>query len=171
MYTEFRIVIWLYLTSLRKSEVIFEILFPLAIGGGVSYLVIKNPDILDYSGYLSTAISFLGVLLGFSMAVITILITGSGKTFEAIKAYAIETKKDGSKTSLFRLLFINLAYSIILEAFLLMTLLIQPFISVFLGSKSVWNYLGFGIVIVLIIHVLLLTIRNITNLYLALSKR
>ena len=76
-----------YYCSIRKNEVFFEIIFPLlcALGCTYSYFRLgKVHNALDgLSGLLPTAIS---ILIGFTVMLITLLLTSNGENINKLKA-------------------------------------------------------------------------------------
>lgn len=92
IYMEWLIPIKDYYFSIRKNEVIFEIAVPLLISVVCSFMYFNNGKIftaLDgLAELLPTAIS---ILIGFTVMLITLLLTSSGDNVDLLKT--IETDK------------------------------------------------------------------------------
>lgn len=120
--------------------------------------------------FVEASINLVGILLGFSITIITILVTGGNLNLEEIKRIKTKTVISGQPISLFRSLLINFTYSVVIEAFLLLSFLIYPFLFSIIDIPSYMKFGGFSVTVVLVIHTLLLTVRNMSNLYFILSK-
>lgn len=169
MYLEFFLIISDYFKTLNRKIFIYEWIFPFVI----TFLCTFIGCILDFEVFVSfkdSAINVIGVLLGFSIAVITIITTGSGPNIEQIKNYETSIVIDTKKISLYRLFLINFTYSVILEVILIISCLLMPLLNtIFLFSFSV-KLIMYSIMVFIVFHILLLTLRNITDFYLIISK-
>lgn len=118
-----------YYCSIRKNEVFFEIIFPLlcALGCTYSYFRLgKVHNALDgLSGLLPTAIS---ILIGFTVMLITLLLTSNGENINKLKAKELKIKVISKKAEFISRIaysvftFIILRNSIIAFGFLLSVL-------------------------------------------------
>jgi hypothetical protein len=170
MNIEFLLLIVDYFKTLRRREFLLEWMAPLIIG--VLCAIIKSPekDVIEILKALSSGgISLLGVLIGFSIAVLTILVTSSSENIQEIKNTKTDFIKSHKRLSLFDLLLTNYAYSVVAEVLvLIVNILIAS--SMFSFEGRVQKFIIFFDVF-LLSHVLLLTLRNITNFYFILSKK
>lgn len=171
MYTEFLYSIFDYYRTLDKRTIIYEIILPFVFGGLVFYILYFKGDLTRIGDYRENVLTLLGVLVGFSITIITILTTGTSKNLNEIKQRPSSKKLGSIPLSLFDILLINFTYSVVLEILLIIVHLIYPFIlsnyKIDLGIKTI----VFSIIFSTVIHVLLLTIRNMTDFYLILLKR
>ena len=110
------------------------------------------------------------VLVGFSITIVIILTTGHSKNLDEIKKTKTKITLNSKKISLFRLLIINFTYAVIVEIFLILVCLIYPLILDKLAVPYYAKLIGFSIVFMLVIHILLLNIRNLTNFCLIITK-
>lgn len=84
MYLEFLFVIGDYFKTINKKIVLYEWGLPLIFS--IICIFFKDSFKLELFGEIKeVSISILGVLLGFSIAVITIITTGNGKNLEEIR--------------------------------------------------------------------------------------
>ncbi|MCS3532071.1 hypothetical protein [Chryseobacterium sp. JUb7] len=169
MYLEFFLIIVDYFKTLNRKIFIYEWLFPFI----VIFFCIYIGCILDFGVFISfkdSAINVIGVLLGFSIAVITIITTGSGPNIEQIKNHETSVTINNRKISLYKLFLINFTYSVILEVILIISCLLMPLLNkIFLFSFSI-KLIMYSIMVFIVFHILLLTLRNITDFYLIISK-
>lgn len=165
MYREFVFIFIDYLKTLNFRVFVFEVFIPLIIGGIVFVLSCRENDNASIVTYQKQILSLLGVLVGFSITIITILTASSGGNIDRIKKIKSKTKIGGHQASVFDLLLMNFVYSVVVEIILIIVHLVYPFFTTSLAMSRSWKLTGFCIVLALMMHILLLTIRNITNLY------
>ena len=165
IYMEWLIPIKDYYFSIRKNEVIFEIAVPLLISVVCTFTYFNNEKIfiaLDgLAELLPTAIS---ILIGFTVMLITLLLTSSGDNVELLKT--IETNKVLYKkpVTLYQGLHIQFSHSLFSEIFLLLLI----FLYLFLKGVGLYTVIGVGILgieIYLTLNILLSILRGIANLY------
>lgn len=168
MYSEYLFLVLDYFRTLKWKYFIYEWFVPLIISTGI-YFILKDKDISDLSDeFFNSSVSLLGVLVGFSITVITILVTTSSANIDEIKKTYTEYKIGKDFITLFKLFLINLTYSVVAEITILIFNLILPVVSNRLGNTSLTVLMVLDIL--LIVHILLLTIRNMTDFYFILFK-
>jgi len=167
MYLEYILLIIDYYKTLNKRLVLYEICIPLLISIGL-YFVINVTNLSLCVGFIKKSLPLLGILVGFSITIITILTTSHSRNIENIKNIKTKLKRGNDRITVYNLLIINFTYSVIIEIFLIIIQLIYPFFAGFLGLN--WKINGFIFSVYLLIHVLLLTIRNLTDFYFIISK-
>jgi hypothetical protein len=170
MYLEFLLLFIDYIKTVNKRIFIYEIVFPLIIGLAVFFLLRTGHQVSSCAGFRDSSLTLLGVLAGFSITIITILTTSQSKNIDAIKLNITDFKIGGKKISLFRLLLVNFTYSVVLEIILIIINLLAPLIIDNFNVSLNIKIIGFSIVVFFIIHILLLTIRNLTDFYMIISK-
>lgn len=172
MNIEFLLLIIDYFRILKRRDILLDWLAPsvLAIG-----FFIFNSDNSKISGTVvllaNNSIGLLGILVGFSIAVITLLITANTKNIEDIKSLVVGWINQYKSVSLFDLMIITYTYSVIMEIFLIifnLFLLSTGFIE---GKYTFNANLIASIDILFILHMLFVTIRNVTNFYFVLIKK
>ncbi|TJY37691.1 hypothetical protein [Pontimicrobium aquaticum] len=170
MYLEFLLLITDYFRTVSKRIFFFEWLFPFLIGVGVFLLLFFGSSTSATIVFKDNAINLLGILVGFSITIITILTTGQGQNLDEIKNKKTKIKINKEKITLFRLLLINFTYSVIIEVGLIIGCLIYPLLIENIEFNENLKYVGFSILVFLILHIMLLTMRNLTDFYLILVK-
>jgi len=170
MYLEFFILIVDYFRTLNKRIIIYEWLLPLVLGLIIFFLLKIGANVNATKIFKDNSINLLGILAGFSITIITILTTGHSRNLEQIKKVETKVKIGNNKVTLYRLLLINFTYSVILEAFLIIFCLTYPLVLSNLEIPIIGKYVVFSVLVFLIIHVLLLTIRNLTDFYLIITR-
>lgn len=157
MYGEFLYIILDYISTLSKREAVVEWGIPIVLG---LLCAIINPQV-QY-GAIADIVPFLGILLGFSIASLTFLL--SNKAIRATTQLCSSKRKiRGKVISLYKLLVVYLAYSIAMEAVLCIAYYIgKLFAGLDLGALSIVVNTVF---LILALNVLLTTIKMTTALY------
>lgn len=166
MYFEFIFVIGDYISTLTKRVALYEWGIPVVLGitsGVLSYL---NDANLLYN-VIQSAVPIIATLLGFTLAALTLFLTGNSKIEDA-KKYMTEKKVSGKRISLYKLIVISYSYLILIETILCIGYYIGilfPFI------YNIYVCVGLNtIFIVLMLNVFLSTIRSITDLYFVITR-
>jgi hypothetical protein len=170
MYLEFLLLIADYFRTVSKRIFLFEWLFPFIVGISIFLLLLFGSSTSATIVFKDNAINLLGILVGFSITVITILTTGQGQNLDEIKEKKTKIKINNELITLFRLLLINFTYSVIIEVALIIICLIYPLIIDNIKINENIKYVGFSTLVFLILHIMLLTMRNLTDFYLILIK-
>jgi hypothetical protein len=170
MYLEFLLLIADYFRTISKRVFIFEWLLPFIIGIGIFLLLYFGSTTSATIVFKDNAINLLGILVGFSITIITILTTGQGQNLDEIKNKKTNIKINKEQITLFRLLLINFTYSVIIEVGLIIVCLIYPLLIENIKFNQNLKYIGFSVLVFLILHIMLLTMRNLTDFYLILVK-
>lgn len=165
IYTEWLFPVKDYYCSIKKNEVVFEIIVPFlcAITCSVLYLYAGKVFLaLDgLSNLLPTAIS---ILIGFTVMLITLLLTSTGENVDKLKKTLTDKVLYRREVSLFQGLHIQFSHSLFSEIVLLLVIFVYLF----------WNGLGMpvsiGVVFLVIevyltLNILLSILRGITSLY------
>ncbi len=164
LYTDFSFTLVDYISVLKKREIAFEWVIPL-LAALLVYFKIENipgvqVDCKFMQSTISTLINLFAILVGFTMASIAIFTTADIK-----KVPILEKKSDreirGHKIKNHRFIFVNLIYSSVSSLIMLITTLVGTILLYFEEySVLILSVLVFGT-----LHVLFLSIRNITSLY------
>lgn len=165
IYMEWLIPVKDYYCSIRKNEFVFEIIIPLLTSLICVYTYCEKRKLLialdGLSELLPTAIS---ILIGFTVLLITLLLTSSSNNVERLKR--METKKVLHKKtiSLYQGLHIQFSHSLFSEIFLLLLV----FFYLFLKGIGLPHFISIIILlaeIYLILNILLSLLRGISNVY------
>lgn len=172
MYLDFLILIFDYFKSLNRRNVIFEWVLPLIIVALIIFLnIYNNYNFEIFFKFRELSLNILGVLLGISIAIITILVTGGGKNLEQIKNIETTVIINKKLISLYELLLINFSYTIVIEIFIILSCLVLPLFTKFILLGNEIKIALYGLLVFLTTQILLVTIRNITDFYLIVSKK
>lgn len=170
IYTEWLIPILDYYVSIRKNEAVFEIVVPVIVSVFCSNiyhthgLVIAALDHL--AELLPTAIS---ILIGFTVMLITLLLTSSGEGIDRIKNTATSKKLHNKQITLYQGLHIQFSHTLFSEIELLLIVFFYLFLSGF-GCPR-WLSIAFLFLeVYLTLNVLLSILRGIANLYFSFYK-
>lgn len=171
MNIEFILLVFDYFKVLKRRDFVSEWVLPLIISALVFVSNRGACDLLEsFRNSSGTITNLLGVLIGFSIAVITLLLTASSKNIEEIKTYTTQYKISGKQLTLYDLLLIHYSYSVVIEILLTIFNLIIPGLLKEYSPRLIVNLLN-SFNIFLVSHILLLTIRNITGFYFTLMKK
>lgn len=150
----------------------FEWFVPFIVMVLIIFLNICNSfNVEIFIKFKESSLNILGVLLGISIAIITILVTGGGKNLEQIRNVKTPVKINNKQISLYELLLINFSYTIVVEIFVILSSLVLPLFTKFILFPDTIKILLYGFLVFLTIQILLITIRNITDFYLIVSKK
>lgn len=141
----------------------------LALGSAILFDIGNAEKITSiFIGFIDTQINIVAILISFSVAIITILVSADNKNIQELKK--TESQKelynpvDGKQLSLFQVLLSNIAYNIIVEIFYLVCLiavsLLQAIIPV-IGLKYVTVLCVF-----VMMHILLVLLESVSQMYL-----
>lgn len=166
MYFEFLFVIGDYISTLSKRVALYEWGIPVALGITSGFLSYLNDANLLYN-VIQNAVPIIATLLGFTLAALTLFLTGNSKIEDA-KKYMTEKKVLGKRISLYKLIVISYSYLILIETILCIGYYIG---SLFPFINNIYVCVGLNtIFIVLMLNVLLSTIRSITDLYFVITR-
>lgn len=118
--------------------------------------------------FVNNSTSVLSLLVGFTVAMFTLLVTASNPNIDEIKTTNTEFKLYKKPVSIFKMLLIRTVYIILIESILLLFNLLYPF---FFTPCSALGQAFFGVDAFLLTHVIFANIGNIVNLYFILTKK
>ncbi|WP_297940606.1 hypothetical protein [uncultured Campylobacter sp.] len=160
MYREFFIVIIEYFKNLKSGIRVYEVYIPLSI----SLLLPLFGKDCKLDKFLNSSMTLISVLVGFTIAAISILLTSNLKSIEKSRKTSID-KFDFLKRpmTLFKLILSNLFYCILIGFFILI-------FGAICVAFNIENTVAFIIDLFFTIHILLVIIRNLVNLFLIAYK-
>ena len=163
-YLEFLFPLGDYFRTLNFKETTYEIITPAIIAFIVYYKLLCPPIISGISAYFSSILTLLAILIGFSIASVTVLATNSSTNVEELKSTMTERRIGDYKISLFRLIIINFIFALLIEIFCLIFNLSYGLLYK-TGHLKWFIEEYYAINVFLLLHIFLLNIRNITNFY------
>lgn len=138
---------------------------PLLIGILCYCLSIKyNNNLYDI---IEKIFPFITTLLGFTMAALTLFLTGN-KNIENTKQYITTKTLRGKRISLYEFIIISFSYLIIIESLMCVFFFIGL---LFPYTNGILSIVFNCVFIVLSFNILLMTIRTITDLYFIITKK
>lgn len=123
---------------------------------------------LTFSEFIDTQINIVAILISFSVAIITILVSADNKNIQCLKE--TESNKNqykpvnGKQLSLFQILLSNIAYNVIVEIIYLVSLIAISFMQNLLPIVML-KYIT-AICIFIILHVLSVLLESVAQMYL-----
>lgn len=161
----------------KRWEKLLFILVPI-IFGVINYIYILfcikncnlNFKINDvFNDYLNLQINVMALFITFSMAYLTILVTSSSKNVDELKTRTsciYELNKQ--PVFLYQIILTELTYSIIIEIILLALSFIQKLLLVICSKECIDIF--FSIDVILLVHIILILLRNVKNIYFSFWK-
>ena len=124
--------------------------------------------ISTFSGFIDTQINIVAILISFSVAIITILVSADNKNIQCLKETESNKKQykpvNGRQLSLFQILLSNIAYNAIIEIIYLVGLITLSLVQNLLPIITL-KYIT-AICIFIILHILFVLLESIAQMYL-----
>lgn len=157
IYDEFKCLITSYFKTLSFREFLFDIGIPILIG--ICFLKFVNiPTSSDKLSIVSQATTLISIFLGFTVASLAIILTSNSTKIKEAKQTPSD-KKIKKIVNLYQLLLIPFFYISFISFVELMILITTSMLSLD-GNKSI-----IAINLMIIFHILLVGMRNLTNLF------
>lgn len=170
IYTEWLRPIFHYYIAIKKNEAVFEILLPGVIAGIGSFWYSKagkvEAALAALAELLPTAIS---VLIGFTVMLITLLLTSDGEGITKIKAAKTGKKIHNKEITLYQGLHIQFSHSLISEILLLLLVFFYLFLKG-LGRGQHIGTIFLAFETYLTLNILFSILRGVANLYFSFYK-
>lgn len=165
IYTEWLQPIFHYYMTLRKNEAVFEVVTPIVIS-------VVSVSMYSYRGIIYKALSVLAellptsisVLIGFTVMMITLLLTSSGENIERIKGIKTERLINNKPVTLYQGLHIQFSHTLFSEVILLLIVFLYLFLDGLNLIKRI-EFLFLGVEVYLILNILLSVMRGMANIY------
>lgn len=168
-YLEFLFPIRDYLETTKLNEYIYEWGTPLIVTCLTYILFYKFEISINYISFSKYIAGIMAILIGFSMASVTILSTASGKTIALLKKQISKRAIGNKYITVYRWMLVNFTFALFGEiASLVFVSLLYAFKRC--GTPSILQHIVFGLNVWLVVHVVLLNIRNVTNFYLVFAR-
>lgn len=165
LYLEWLYPIRDYFKSSEKRELIFDVFVPIILSVAI-YCVSLWRDAIEVTTdkLASMLFSVTSVLIGFSIMLVTILLTSGGDGVKELKDRVIKKKLYGKNITLFQKLHIQFIYSLVTEVLLLLVILLFYFMH---DTLEVYSKDGYFLLVFVfgILNILFSLIREITNIY------
>jgi hypothetical protein len=130
--------------------------------------LIQFADTAQIQSINTTIINFSAILVGFSVASLTIIAASASKAIDDLKGRDTDRTLLGNPVSLYRLTVTNFVYILVVEFFVvflgIVHLLAQPLLS---DAVSRWSYV---IVLYFFAHTIVLNLRNLCAFYFTFIK-
>ncbi|MCM1508809.1 MAG: hypothetical protein NC177_17005 [Ruminococcus flavefaciens] len=157
-----------------RKRVFIKFLIPMLIAVTALLLAIffnignSEKVVLTFSGFIATQINIVAILISFSVAIITILVSADNRNIQCLKETESNKKQykpvNGRQLSLFQILLSNIAYNVIIEIIYLVGLITISLIENLLPIVLL-KYLT-AICIFIILHILLVLLESVAQMYL-----
>lgn len=142
---------------------IIALLFSLFLNMGSAEKVI-----LAFSGFVDTQINIVAILISFSVAIISILVSADNKNIQCLKETESNREQykpvNGKQLSLFQILLSNIAYNAIVEIIYLVVLIPISLVHQILPVESL-KYIVVACIFI-ILHILFVLLESVAQMYL-----
>lgn len=152
---------------IKKTALFLLILIPTALGVSIFHFADDANYLKNAADFRNNTVTVLGILIGFSISVFTVLLTIDNPHIRKAKEKKLNENKPKS-ISLYDSILVGLAYLIIVQGFLLIYNFVYP---VFIPVDSCYGKILFSINLAITIHVILILMRSILDVYFILTKR
>lgn len=161
-----------YFTSRKKlyNKFIIPLIIAIASLLFAIFSNIGNSEkiILTFYEFIDTQISIVAILISFSIAIITILVSADNKNIQCLKETDSNKKQykpvDGKQLSLFQILLSNIAYNAIVEIIYLVALIAISLLRNLLPIETL-KYIT-AVCIFIILHILFVLLESVAQMYL-----
>lgn len=125
-----------------------------------------------FSGFVNIQISAIAILISFSIAIITIMVSADNDNIKKIKTTASteckKLKRTGDTMSLFQVLLSNITYNVFVEAIYLILLIFCIFLQMFIGESAIKTIMS--ICVFFIVHIFHVLLESVGQVYLTFWK-
>ena len=159
---------------ISRKKVFTKFLVPMLIALAVLLLAIcfnignSEKVLVTFSGFVGTQINIVAILISFSVAIITILVSSDNKNIQHLKETESNKKQykpvNGKQLSLFQILLSNIAYNVIIEIIYLVGLITLSLVQNLLPIVTL-KYIT-SICIFIILHILFVLLESVVQMYL-----
>lgn len=161
------ITLWDYFKVKRFSVVLMNAL----VSGIATYFVFHVPKNIAFYNlieqFVNNSTSVLSILIGFTVAMFTLLVTASNKNIDEIKVRETDYTINNKRVTILQMLLIHNMYIILIESILLLFNLLYPFL---FDSTTLFGKFFFGVDVFLMTHIILVNIGSTLNLYFVVTK-
>jgi hypothetical protein len=166
---EYLLLVYEFFTTKRLRSILVIVVLPIILGLLIKFQLKGSLYYVDSAkDYISSIINVLGVLLGFCISILTVLLSVDNPNISLAKNHETKHKLNGKTLTVFDTIVINLAYLIVIEGILLIANFIYP---IFIDIKGETGKLLFTINICITIHIILMLMRCILDFYFIISKK
>lgn len=153
--------------KIKKKALLLLVLIPCIIGVLIFYCANDANYLKNADDFRNNTITVLGILIGFSISIFTVLLTIDNDHIRKAKEEKLD-KNNPKSANLYESILIGLAYLIIIQGFLLIYNFIYP---VFVQVDSCRGKIFFAFNLSIAIHVILILMRTMLDFYFILTKR
>lgn len=125
-----------------------------------------------FSGFVNIQISAIAILISFSIAIITIMVSADNDNIKKIKAMASteckKLKRTGDDMSLFQVLLSNITYNVFVEAVYLILLIFCIFLQMFIDESVIKIIMA--ICVSFVVHIFHVLLESVGQMYLTFWK-
>lgn len=125
-----------------------------------------------FSGFVNIQISAIAILISFSIAIITIMVSADNDNIKKIKAMPSteckQLKRTGETMNLFQVLLSNITYNVFVEVVYLILLIFCIFLQMYIGESVIKIIMA--ICIFFVVHIFHVLLESVGQMYLTFWK-
>ncbi len=160
--------------NLRNKFIIAVIPAALSLFFAHFLQVNKGVDICElFSNFIDVQISGIAILISFSIAIMTIIVSSGNPSIEKIKNVGASGKNykllNGEKMSLFQVLLSDITYNILIQIIYLAILFLEMFLQIVCSTQSLKYFVALDIFF--LTHILYVLFESVIHMYLTFWKQ
>lgn len=157
-----------YIKTLVFEEAVFDVIIPLGISMGCSYSYYLNGKTILALDKLAELIpSIISILIGFTIMLITLLLTGSNESIlDKLRSKTRDKKVFTEKVTLYQLLLIQFTNSLVMEIAIFLFVMFYLFLSAWILPKYIYN-IFLCIFVFFLLTIIFSIFRGIINVYMS----
>ncbi|MDK2585005.1 hypothetical protein QOZ83_03955 [Romboutsia sedimentorum] len=158
----------------KRNEKFKNYILPLIIGliyiiGTYFIKAMPEFNIRNFGNdFINTTITVITLLITFSMAYLTILVTGDNSNIKDLKSTVSERKIKNKQIVLYQVMLINISYTTVVEIAFLVIIFFQKFLLQVVSKNFIHIILMIDLMV--LTHILLLLLQIIINIYFSFWK-
>lgn len=125
-----------------------------------------------FGNFINVQISAIAILISFSIAIITIMVSADNENIRRIKNVEStdckKLKRTGEKLSLFQVLLSNITYNVLVEVIYLIMLIFCVFLQIFIPENLIVFFMS--VCVFFVIHIFHVLLESVGQMYLTFWK-
>ena len=167
VYYDWLLIYYSYYQLLEVREALFELGIPFVISTICTALYCEYEKVDMALQKLTDMLpSITSIMIGFTVALITILLTSGSEAIKELKSHKSKRIMNGKSITLFQILNIQFSYLLLVEVLMLLVLFLHFFMSGLVRSIVI-DIVFLFVLVYLLLSVLFCIVRSITNLHFA----
>jgi len=151
---------------------LFALVPAIATGLALGFIDFRGDVVIAnvFRDFVNVQISAIAILISFSIAIITILVSADNPNIKRLKQHLSEDCKplDGKRINLFQVLLSNITYGVLVEVVYLVILIFYIFLQLFVCDE--WYKVLMAISVFFLVHILHILLESVGQMYMTFWK-